>query len=271
MVNVSTRVLDALKTIGLNLYERRIWVALLSKGTATVGELAELANVPRSRAYDILESLERKGFVMLQPSKPLKAVAIPPEEALERAKKNLEEEFKKSIERIDRMKTSDIVKELKKIYEKGVKVIQPEEMTSALKGKYSVFQQLDYMFRNATKRINIVTTPEGLEEIAKHHLPSLKRASERGVDIKIATVGEPKKINIKGLNEIADVRVVSSKDVPIYGRFAIVDGSELVMHLMDTRKVDPSQDMAIWTKSQHASSNILEPVFSLIWKFSKPL
>jgi len=47
--------------------------------------------VPRSRAYDILESLANKGFVVLQPSKPLKAVALAPEEALERVKRKLEE------------------------------------------------------------------------------------------------------------------------------------------------------------------------------------
>ena len=48
---------------GLNLYEVKIWTALLSRGVSTAGELSDIANVPRSRSYDILESLEKKGFV----------------------------------------------------------------------------------------------------------------------------------------------------------------------------------------------------------------
>ena len=84
----SQKVFDSLKGIGLNLYERKLWVALLARGTSTAGELSSMANVPRSRSYDILQSLAEKGFVVVQTAKPLKYVAIAPEEALERAKKN---------------------------------------------------------------------------------------------------------------------------------------------------------------------------------------
>ena len=47
----------------LNLYEVKIWTALLSRGVSTAGELSDIANVPRSRSYDVLESLEKKGFI----------------------------------------------------------------------------------------------------------------------------------------------------------------------------------------------------------------
>ena len=67
-----TITLDALKSIGLNLYERKIFVSLLTKGVATAAEVSEMANVPRSRSYDVLESLAEKGFVLVQPSKPIK-------------------------------------------------------------------------------------------------------------------------------------------------------------------------------------------------------
>src|SRR3990172_7388149 len=97
---VSQAVLDTLKQIGLNLYERKLWVALLSRGTSTAGELSSLAKVPHSRTYDVLESLADKGFVMIQSTKPLKYLAIPPKEALERAKKTLKESMEVTIERI---------------------------------------------------------------------------------------------------------------------------------------------------------------------------
>ncbi len=96
----TTQLLDALKQIGLNLYERKLWVALLSRGTSTAGELSSLAKVPHSRTYDVLESLAEKGFVMAQNTKPLKYVAINPSEALDRAKKKIKEDADVSVERI---------------------------------------------------------------------------------------------------------------------------------------------------------------------------
>ena len=74
---------------GLNLYEVKIWSALLSRGVSTAGELSDIANVPRSRSYDVLESLEKKGFVVMKLGKPIKYIAVPPKEILKRVKKKI--------------------------------------------------------------------------------------------------------------------------------------------------------------------------------------
>ena len=58
--------INRIKNLGLNSYETKIWLALLTKNVASAGELSDIANVPRSRAYDVLESLEKKGFVLLR-------------------------------------------------------------------------------------------------------------------------------------------------------------------------------------------------------------
>jgi len=64
------------KIFGLNLYEVKVWTALLSRGTSTAGELSNISDVPRSRTYDILESLEKKGFIIMKLGKPIKFVAL---------------------------------------------------------------------------------------------------------------------------------------------------------------------------------------------------
>ena len=81
--------LNKLKDFGLNTYESKLWTALLSRGISTAGELSDIANVPRSRSYDVLESLEKKGFIIMKLGKPIKYVAVPPEEVLERVKKKV--------------------------------------------------------------------------------------------------------------------------------------------------------------------------------------
>jgi sugar-specific transcriptional regulator TrmB len=265
----SAKVFDALKNIGLNLYERRLWVALLARGTSTAGELSEIANVPRSRTYDVLQSLAEKGFVIVQTTKPIRYIAVKPEEALERAKKKIEEDFKETIEKIDELKGSPVMRELNEIFSQGMKLVSPEEITGALKGRYSFHQQMDAMFRDATKHINIITTPEGLNELFTNHLDSLRKAKEKGVDIKIATTGkEGVSEAIKALGAIADIRVVDDKEVELAGRFAVVDGKQLVFALTDT-KVHSTQDMAFWSKSEHAAGDVLEPLFKLVWSHSK--
>jgi sugar-specific transcriptional regulator TrmB len=267
----SAKVFDALKGIGLNLYERRLWVALLARGTSTAGELSEIANVPRSRTYDVLQSLAEKGFVIVQTSKPIRYVAVKPEESLERAKKKIEENLKETIERIDDLKGSPIIRELNDVFNQGMKMVSPEEITGALKGRYSFHQQMDTMFRDANKHINIVTTPEGLKELLEGHIDSLKKAKDKGVDIKIATTGKEGALDaVKALGSVADIRVLDDKEIPVSGRFTVVDSKQFVFSLTDT-KVHSTQDMAFWTKSEHASKDVIEPLFKLVWKNSKSL
>lgn len=272
MALVTNKTMDALKNIGLNLYERRLWVALLSRGTSSAGELSEIANVPRSRAYDILQSLADKGFVVVQTSKPIRYVAISPEESLERSQKKMEEDIQEMQQKISEMKDSSAMTELSDIFTKGMKIISPEEMTGALRGKYSVSQQMHSMFKDASKKINILTTPEGLNEIFSTHYESLKKAKDKGVNIKIATTADERSSDaVKNLSGIAEIRNINSKETPLTGRFAVIDGKEIVFSLTDHKDVHATQDMAFWSRSEHAAGDVLEPLFNLVWERSKPV
>ena len=73
----------------LNIYETKVWLALLQKGVASAGEIAEISNVPRSRTYDVLESLEKQGFAIMKLGKPVKYLAVNPSMVLDKLKNNL--------------------------------------------------------------------------------------------------------------------------------------------------------------------------------------
>ena len=60
----------------LNIYETKVWIALLSRGIASAGEIASISSVPRSRTYDVLESLEKRGFAITKIGKPVKYIAV---------------------------------------------------------------------------------------------------------------------------------------------------------------------------------------------------
>ena len=75
MINKQELVKKIKEYFNLNIYETKVWLALLSKGVASAGEVAELSGVPRSRTYDVLESLEKQGFAMMKLGKPVKYIS----------------------------------------------------------------------------------------------------------------------------------------------------------------------------------------------------
>ena len=268
----SPELMDALKGIGLNLYERKLWVALLAKAVATAGELSEIASVPRSRTYDVLQTLSERGFVIVQASKPLKYVAVVPEEALEKAKVKIQEESKRKIERIERLEKSKMTEELNTIHQQGLELITPADITGALKGRYSVLQQMDSMFKNASSSVSIVTTANGLNELFENHISILKKLKEKGIKIRIATGIDDKSTDaIKALSGIAEMRKMSEQEASFSGKFYVVDGDQMMMGLSDPDNVHSSQDIMFWTKSKHASRNMGGPIFNLIWEKSVPV
>ncbi|MEM3798771.1 MAG: helix-turn-helix domain-containing protein, partial [Thermoprotei archaeon] len=52
------------KFFGLNQYEARAYVALLKK-PMSAGEISVGAKIPKPRVYDVVRSLEAKGFVKI--------------------------------------------------------------------------------------------------------------------------------------------------------------------------------------------------------------
>jgi sugar-specific transcriptional regulator TrmB len=270
---VSSRTLDALRTIGLNKYERNLWAALLSRGASTAGELSDISNVPRSRCYDVLESLSDRGFVILQPGKPMKYLAVNPKEALERAKKKITEEAIELSEKIDRLAKSEAVKELERLHKDSIKTVKPEDVTGALKGRYAMLQQFETMFKKAKKSIKLVMTEDAIQELVESHGNLLKKASDAGVKIQVAMpVTKQNTETAKELSKYAQIRDVSDVEhiEKMLGRFCSVDGSEFIMGLTDD-KTHPTQDVAFWTQSQHAASQVFEPMFDLMWQHAKPV
>ncbi len=270
----SSKTFDALKAIGLNKYERNLWVALLSRGSSTAGELSDISKVPRSRCYDVLESLAAKGFMIVQPGKPLKYVAVHPREALERAKKKIMEDAKETSEKMERFSKSDSVRELERLHRDNIKIMQPEEMTGALKGRNAMTQQVESMLKRAKKSVKILITDTAFVEFMESHAELLKEASNNGVKIQMALpINEKTSEQAKELAKFAQLRNLEGVEhiERLAGRLCLVDGSEFVMGLTDDAKTHPTQDVSLWTQSEHAASSVIGPMFELVWHSSKPV
>lgn len=254
------------KIFDLNLYEARVWTALLSRGTSTAGELSNISDVPRSRTYDILESLEKKGFIVMKIGKPIKFVALKPEEVVERVKKNLVVEAQEKSKRLEKLRGDEVLDELTNLFSNGIKYVEPSDLSGSLRGRQNMYNHLDMMIRTAERTITIVTTAEGLNRKMEMLLPGLERAKKRGVTIRIAApINATNQKVAKDLGKVAEVRSVSS----LNARFAIVDSSQVMFMLLDDKTVHPNYDVAVWLSTEFFAK-ALEQMFELAWNtFSK--
>lgn len=254
--------LKKIKDFGLNTYEAKIWTALLSRGVATAGELSDISNVPRSRSYDILESLEKKGFIIMKLGKPIKYIAVSPEEVIDRVKKRVTEDAEHAIKTMEEIKDSNLLKELTQLHNNGIDTVEPEDLSGAVKGQSSIYDHLNLMIKEAEESIILVTSAQGLVRKGQALLRQLKKAAERGVAVQVAApLTKENKEFAAMLSEFADVRDV--KDLK--ARFTVVDSKQVVFMLTDDEQVHPSYDVGVWVNTPLFASALVQ-LFELAWK-----
>jgi sugar-specific transcriptional regulator TrmB len=262
---VKKEFLNKLRDFGLNTYESKLWTALLSRGVSTAGELSDIAMVPRSRSYDVLESLEKKGFILMKVGKPIKYVAVPPAEVLERVKKQIKEDSDKQIKSINSIRESDVLKELTTLHTEGIDLVDPTDLSGSVKGRSNLYNHLDFMIKNAEKSVIIMTTSQGLIRKAETFANSFEKAKKKGIQIKIAAplTKETEKA-VKELSKFAEIKNTETRS-----RFCIVDGRQVLFMLLDDSAVHPTYDAGIWVNTSLFATT-LENFFSQCWSKLKP-
>jgi HTH-type transcriptional regulator, sugar sensing transcriptional regulator len=255
------------KIFDLNLYEVKVWTALLSRRQSTAGELSSISDVPRSRTYDILESLEKKGFIVMKLGKPIKFVALKPEEVVERVKKNLVVDAKEKSARLERLKGDEVLEELNSLFSDGVKFVEPTDMSGALRGRQNLYNHLDMLIREAENTITLVSTAEGLSRKMEVLMPSLEKAKKRGVKIKIAAPITQANIKVaKELSKVAEVRDTKN----LQARFCIIDSEQILFMLLNDETVHPNYDLGVWINTEFFAQ-ALEQLFEIAWNDFKKI
>ncbi len=257
---ISEQLLKKLRAaFDLNIYEVKIWTALLSRGIATAGELSDTSNVPRSRSYDVLESLEKKGFVVMKLGKPIKYMAVKPEEILRRVKNSIKNSADIKIDMINNVREDVIFKDLELLYKQGIEHVDPTTLSGAIKGRNNVYDHLGMLLQNAQKSVLIVTTPDGFVRKVKVFKSKFKKLIENGVKIKIATqMNDHVKKAAKELDPSVQIKQLNK----MRARFAIIDSKDVLFMVIDDSKVHETYDTAIWVNTPFFAS-ALENMFNV--------
>ena len=234
----------------LNEYESKVWISLLMKGVATIGEIAEVSGVPRSRVYDVLESLEKQGFVVMKLGRPIKYMALKPEEVIERLKINYLNAAKEKANILDNIKNTEEFKEIERLYNKGINLVNVDDAANLIKERFNINQTLRAALKEVKHSLVIVTTTDRLNDKVRILKPFIQKFQKENIKVIIAAAGD-EKTGKKVSRELG----IKIRKIDIPTRFIVVDNREVFMMLNEGS--NPKNDAAVQIKSPFFASALV--------------
>jgi len=230
----------ALSELGLNKYEARAYLALVTEGSSTAKNVSDVTGIPYGKVYEVIDSLVMKGFVMTLPTKPMKCKALSPAEAINSAKKNLHKRLK-TVENV-------ILTEIEPLFAKSKKFAEPKGIFWVLNGRAAINKKLEELGNNAKSHINILTSSKGVKrlELLK---PVLKAASKRGVKINFSGTINPGNLeDVKNFSfcDVRHIDIVHSQVFSVDGREAL-----LIEPIPDDTSPYYGRDLGVWMLNEH--------------------
>ena len=237
----------------LNIYETKVWLALLSKGIASAGEVAEISSVPRSRTYDVLESLEKRGFAITKIGKPVKYIAVKPTEVIEKMKSRTMYDAQEKVKSLLNLKDTPEYEELEQLHTVGISPIKSHEITGSIKGRSNILSRTRELIENAKKEVLICTSVLDFEDKSRVLIPALEKLDNANVKIRLALSGDSERI--KKINTKFNLK---AKQIDSKARVFVSDKNE-ILFLVTPENSD--EEMAVWLQSPfftESFSNIIE-------------
>ncbi|MFB6107950.1 MAG: HTH-type sugar sensing transcriptional regulator TrmB [Haloplanus sp.] len=242
---------DAIGRVGdrvdLGEYEVEAYLAVLEHGELTASELAERTEVPQPRIYDTVRSLADRGLVELRESRPMRVVAVDPEEAFAETRTSLDA----------------LVDEL------GTRYTTPArgaEAASLVKSRSTILRHVEEVLTSAEYELSVSLTPALLDRYES----DLAAAVEDGVtvDLLVTPAGEapdPESFDYDSVATVARAR--RGVTTPI---LAVADGEPSVYTTQDGLRDDGDRYAVVFDRS--ALGFLVSGFFdTVLWTTADPL
>ena len=161
--------------LGLSKKEMAIYLSNLRVGSSAVQEIAKRAGINRTAAYDILTSLERKGFVSYTISSGKRYYQATKPERLLGLIKEREQLVKKAIPELQTISESTAERPKVEVY-------------VGINGIKTVFE----MILREAKEFRVMASKTQLSKLFKYYFPNfVKRRIQKGIKVRMITDAEP--------------------------------------------------------------------------------
>ncbi len=253
-MSISERTRKALQEFGLTEYELRVYTSLLEHHTLTASKISEHSSVPYSKIYEVLASLEKKGWVESEHGRPSKYYPKPPSEAIEASKFRVLDTL--------RLNEAQILEELKPLYERKETREKPDIWI--VRGEFNVLAKVRELLSN-TQRELLIAVPMLPEPIVNMASPLLLHLKETGVNTQILTDKGTSNELLDKLTKLGEVRLREQ----MFGGGVISDARE-VMLLLGESAENPRPSLAIWS-THFGLAQFARNYFDYLWKDAKSL
>ncbi len=230
----------------LNIYETKVWLALLSKGIASAGEIAEISGVPRSRTYDVLESLEKRGFAISKIGKPVKYLAVNPNSVVEKLKSNAIKIINEKIKVLSNLKDTPEYQELETLHNSKLNSIRKQEISGTLKGGSNINSHIFELIESAKKEVIICSSTKEIFSKIRFFSALFEKLKNRKIRVNLALNGP-----IQDIKKISERFNVNAIKFPVKSNFFVIDQEQVVLMLAQKEN---NEDLAIWFNSEFFAS-----------------
>jgi len=244
-IPISEKTKKVLHELGLTEYETRAYLSLIEEGVMTASEISAHGNVPYSKIYETLNSLEKKGWIETERGRPRRYYPKSPSESLEAAKFRLQDTVKSWEEAI--------LKELQPLYER--REIREKPDIWILRGEFNILAKLQEMLEK-TKNELMIAAPLLTKPLLNAALGMLSPLQHSDVRVLFLASKEMEKSVVEVVAKVTDVRVRDH----MFGGGVIVDGMEALLFLGERKP-----DLVIW--SNHVGLvRFAKDYFEYLWK-----
>ncbi len=207
-------------------YEIDAYLAVLEHGELTASEIADHTDIPQPRVYDTVRSLSDRGLVELRESRPMKIVAVDPEDAFGNIQSSL----------------TNLVDEL------GARYTAPArdtEAVSLVKSRSTILRYIEEIIENAEYELVLSLTPD----LLRRFYDDLAAAIDNGVSIDLlvtpaSRAPDPAEFDYLEVCTIARVRRGITTPV-----LAVADGEYSVYATQDALRDDRDRYGVIFNRS----------------------
>lgn len=173
--NQSTNpLIDDLMDIGFTQNEAKTYFALVSLESAAASNLVRITGIRDSKIYQILDRIEKKGFITVQNGTPKKYMAVHPTAPLENMRLIFEKEFQNKKRLINRLTTI-----LPPMYHENE---DTPKLAYIIKGKKNILNHIKRLTEE-TEISAVLMMPN--EEIIQLLEKPIKRLQDMGIDSKL--------------------------------------------------------------------------------------
>ncbi len=243
-----------LEKLGLTEYEAKTLSALFNLREAEAPEISRLAQVPKTRVYDVLDRLTKKSLIIEIHGRPKRYMSIEPEKV-----------FSALIEEKRRELAS---------LEKEAEALKQNISVSTSDGRHErvmkVKDRSDYMKILGQEIDSAKHTVHGMTSVGKEHSiirDAVKNAAGRNVEIKL--IGKINEGGDKVAKEFTQAGA-SLKRLDHGLNTFIIDGKKVVLALSDFAQEKPEYHFTIWPDNKPMATALMK-YFDHAWENGKEI